>query len=496
MRQILRIIVPLLLLILFTQTAVSQNAESDTLAEYVIHISVDGLRGDYLEERLANDDAGLYPNFARLKAESASTFNARTDYTFTNTMPNHTSMLSGRPVTQPSTYPAQSHHGYTFNYDPKPDWTLHNRGNKTVDYVSSVFDVAHDNGLRTALFTGKSKFILFEQSYNAENGAPDTEGEDYGRNKIDQFVIEEDTQLLVNQFITEMEEDPYNYAFFHFRDPDRAGHDFGWGGPEWDEAVQRVDGYLGQIFELVENDSELDGRTTIILSADHGGDFTFHTISIFKANYTIPFFLWSPQNIPANSDIYDLYSKSFTDPKDKRIKYDGKPQPIRNGSSGNLALHFLGLFPVPGSMIDSPFYITHCEIEAGETYSFGETNAEIEVVKAGSQGCVGVAFVDTADIDYWRVLPYGEGYELNITLPYAKQTITSPVICPLLTSKETICEVSRTSDTAVSRDGIKQVSAWTVQQKPRPLNIPLMIGVSFAIFATTFIFIYFRNSRR
>ena len=85
------------------------------------------------------------------------TFNARTDYTHTVTIPNHTCMLTGRPVLQPVGQPNTTHHGYTSNTSPTPDATLHNSGNPNLDYVASVFDVAHDHGLSTALFASKSK---------------------------------------------------------------------------------------------------------------------------------------------------------------------------------------------------------------------------------------------------------------------------------------------------------------------------------------------------
>ena len=62
---------------------------------YVVQISVDGLKPQYLQQLL---DAGQAPNFAKLKAEGAWTLNARTDYDWTITLPNHTSMLTGRPV--------------------------------------------------------------------------------------------------------------------------------------------------------------------------------------------------------------------------------------------------------------------------------------------------------------------------------------------------------------------------------------------------------------
>jgi hypothetical protein len=394
-------------------------------------------------------------------------------------------MLTGRPVSRPVSFPDTAHHDYRTNSDPKPDWTLHNRGNPNVDYIASTFDVAHDNGLRTALFTGKSKFVIYDQSYNDTNGAPDSVGEvDYGRGKIDQYVYNENTDLLVSQFLDQMKMDPFNYAFFHFRDADAAGHSHGWGRNKWDTAVQDVNRYLGQILEMVENDERLKGRTAVILTADHGGVGRGHWNKFNEANYTIPVFVWSPGNIPANVDLYELYPRSIADPGTDRITYPEKPQPMRNGGTGNLALHYLGLLPVPGSMIDSPYFITHCGIEPGKTYDFGEAQAQIEVVKAGTEACVSVGFTDTADTDYWRIITPGEGYEFNLSLPYNKQTIRSPEICPHIQREGMDCRVSKVSETAVTREGITQSSGWIIRQRPEtvdPVSIIVVAGAAILV---------------
>ncbi|MFV2065710.1 MAG: alkaline phosphatase family protein, partial [Pirellulales bacterium] len=158
--------------------------------ENVIHISVDGLPSNLLEPLLAAAPAS-YPNFARLLDESASTFNARTDFNNTYTTPSHTSMVTGRPVDSPTGDPLDvTHHGYTNNGEPRPDWTLHNQGNPNVAYIASVFDVAHDYGLSTALYASKTKFVIYDQSYDATTGAPDLVGTDNGRDKIDASVTD------------------------------------------------------------------------------------------------------------------------------------------------------------------------------------------------------------------------------------------------------------------------------------------------------------------
>jgi hypothetical protein len=320
-------------------------------AEYVIHISVDGLSGILLQSLIASDTDGSYANFARFVAEGATTFDARADYTHTITLPNHTSMLTGRPVSQPSGWPNTSHHGYTSNVDPPPGTTLHNAGNPNLVYVASAFDVVHDHGKRTALYASKSKFVLFEWSYDAVNGAPDALPPDDGTDKIDTYVNLASASMQ-SALLAGIGANHFHYVFVHYADPDTAGHASGWGSAAWNAAVHTVDGYLGALFALVEGDPVLHGHTLILLSADHGGTGSNHTDATDPANYTIPFLVWG-QGVAPGADLYVLNAGTRADPGGGRPSYTAPLQPIRNGDGANLALAALSLPPVPGSSIDA-----------------------------------------------------------------------------------------------------------------------------------------------
>ena len=149
-----------------------------------------------------------------------------------------------------------------------------------------------------------------------------------------------------------MKTEPANYAFVHFHDADQAGHEHNWGSPEYNAAVKAVDGYLRAILDLVATDPRLRGKTTVIVSADHGGFQNNHFDNANPLNYTIPFYVWGA-GVATGKDLYAL---NAADAERSRRRagptIPGRPQPIRNGDGGNLALSLLGLPAIPDSLID------------------------------------------------------------------------------------------------------------------------------------------------
>jgi len=319
-------------------------------AQYVIEISVDGLGGTYLN-RLFNGTAtgGPYaiPNFTRLKNEGAGTLAAHIDNNTWETLPNHTSIITGRPRD------GTAGHNWTGNSDPTT--TIHlNKGS----YVASVFDVAHDNGLRTGMYANKSKFSLFDTygsytgggSYNATNGDIDTTGVDNGHDKIDNTYI--DTTLggiVVNTYITQQKSaSPNQYAFLHINEPDAYGHSDGWGSAIWNSHVVDVDTMLGNIFQLIQDVPAMTGNTAIILTADHGNQDNPPTGA---DRYSVPFYVWGP-GVTAGADLYALNAVNRQVASSYPMTTYSGIQPIRNAEASNLALDLLGLGPIPGSMFN------------------------------------------------------------------------------------------------------------------------------------------------
>jgi VCBS repeat-containing protein len=315
--------------------------------EHVIHISVDGLRPDAVTQLGATE----LPNFYRLRTAGAFTDNARTDHDYTITLPNHATQVTGRPVV------GTAGHNWASNSDPAAGQTLHSTKGS---YVASFWDVAHDQGLRTGLYASKTKFSLFDTSYDGDSaalqgGAPDLDpiGGDNGRDKIDLYRYESNTGTLTDAFVSAMSANPFHLAMLHYHDPDTVGHAKGWMSGEYFNSLRFVDQQLGKLFALLDAaGSALFGSTAVILTADHGGTGTGHGDANDPQSYTLPFYVWGP-GVEAGADLYQLNATARTDPGAGRLDNGVRPQPIRDGDAANLALQLLDLPSVEGSLFNA-----------------------------------------------------------------------------------------------------------------------------------------------
>ncbi|MGL5808325.1 MAG: alkaline phosphatase [Nocardioides sp.] len=251
----------------------------------VLVISIDGLNPDALAD-LGPERA---PAFHRLLQHGASTLNARTAYERTRTLPNHTGMMTGRPID-----PAIGGHGVTFNAD-NGGGSAHTL---TGGRVASVFGRVHRAGGSTALAV-----------------------RDLHRRR--------------------------SFRFVHLSAPDRAGHRHGWMGGAYLRAVRNTDRRLGRILRAARDTSWERRHLMVLVTADHGGAGSAHEDPAALAHHRVPLFAWGAG--VARGNLYDL-NPAYADPGTSRPGYRGR-QPIRNGDIANLSLSVLGLGPVPGSRI-------------------------------------------------------------------------------------------------------------------------------------------------
>lgn len=308
----------------------------DDAVDRVLAVSIDGLNPRAITQLGAKGT----PAFHRLMREGAYTLNARTEYEMTKTLPNHTGMLTSRRITA-----KRGGHGVDFNSDTGT--TVHKRAGH---YVASVFDVIHDRGGSTALFSAKTKFKLYQRTWNT-HGRADKIGYDNGRKKIDRVVLDTNNARLVSKVNAELASSPRTFTFLHISLPDAAGHQSGFMGKKYLAAVEETDRLLGTVLDTVAGTPSLEAHTLVVLTADHGGKGAGHYDPRKRQNYQVPFMAWGP-GVPAGRNLYAMNS-AFTSPGTSRPSYAGK-QPIRNGDVANLATDALDLPAVPGSELDRP----------------------------------------------------------------------------------------------------------------------------------------------
>ena len=286
----------------------------------VVVISVDGLNPEAIAQ-LGEDGA---PTFHRLVAEGVSTLNARSEVELTLTLPNHTSMVTGRRIVA-----KHGGHGVTWNDDRRRPRTVRGAAGHRV---RSVFSSLASAGLGSAVFAAKEKFSLFERSW--------PQG-------IDRTVIRDDNSALVRAVQRDLVNAWRPLTFVHISLPDVAGHDHGFMSPTYVAAVHASDALVGSVLATISETADSLDHTLVVVTSDHGGLGPDHYDPRNYAHIRVPFLVWGP-GVPAGVDLYDL-NATYADPGTRRVRYEAKRQPVRNGVVGNLVLDVLGLPPIPHS---------------------------------------------------------------------------------------------------------------------------------------------------
>jgi predicted AlkP superfamily pyrophosphatase or phosphodiesterase len=299
----------------------TQRVSADNPVDSVVAISVDGLNTDALGKL----GPARTPHLHDLVDSGASTLNARTEHELTITLPNHTGMVTGRRIEATT-----GGHGVTWNDDRRRPATVQAAAGQRVE---SVFTQVSASGGSTALFASKTKFSLWKRSWPLS---------------IDTTRIQLDNTRLARSVRRDLRDNERAFRFVHLSLPDAAGHEHGFMSPRYLRAVQQVDALVGSIVGAVRDDTELVGRTAIILTSDHGGLGASHSDARRLANYRVAFMVAGP-GIPAGADLYELNPDDYRDPGTRRTTYRQSPQPVRNGDLANLALDLLDLPAVPGS---------------------------------------------------------------------------------------------------------------------------------------------------
>ncbi|MSR28951.1 MAG: hypothetical protein EXS03_05155 [Phycisphaerales bacterium] len=321
-----------------------------TTIDHVMVVSIDGLRPDLLRPPIVAE----LPGFARLM-RGPHTLDARTDPDSTVTLPNHVGMATGRLFAGPHG------HGWLGNIDPPKPEAGGTIAQMHGSYVASMFDVASDRGVATAVIASKSKFTLLDQSYSESAGAPDTIGADDGPDKIDEAVIREGEGAIAVEAIrflrSAARSGGKSLSMIHFGGTDLAGHSSAWDlapGSGYRQAAKAIDQILDAMLVVIDADPALRGRVAIVLTADHGGGDPPKSHTNIKAavNFTIPFLVWRGEDSDA-ADLYLLNPTTRTRPEKTTNPTGSERPPIRNSDAGNLALMLLSLPPIEGSTVNA-----------------------------------------------------------------------------------------------------------------------------------------------
>jgi hypothetical protein len=142
--------------------------------------------------------------------------------------------------------------------------------------LPTLFSVAHDAGLSTAMFVGKAKL-----EHIAVPGTVDTYA----------YVVGGDAKIA-SQAADHLREASPDLLFVHLPDVDTAGHVHGWLTSPQLDFVTRADDAVGILLDTLEGMGRLD-NTLIVVTADNGGIGTSHGGSD-PESMTIPWIISGP----------------------------------------------------------------------------------------------------------------------------------------------------------------------------------------------------------
>lgn len=310
----------------------ARQMQSNTVDQVVV-VSGEGVSGPTVKRMI--DEGGLR-NLASLRNRGASTFNARTAFESTRSIPNLVSMLTGRPVDA-----ANNGHGVD---SETPPGTVHQAAGR---HASSVLDMVHNHGLKTAIYTSSTDAGLIRRSWDATHGGTDPYGLDHGRNKLTRFVNLPTDAATVQRFAKHANR-PVTYAHVHLTAPRTIGERHGFASPQYERALVRFNRNVQAVRRTINTHPRWKGRTLLVVTSTGGGRGRSTHLVATKPSFTVPLMVNGP-GVPRGWSLYDL-NPAWVDPGQRRVNYpDG---PITTGVIPNFVLGVLKLPALPGSMLN------------------------------------------------------------------------------------------------------------------------------------------------
>ena len=234
------------------------NLKKTTPGRHVFIVVVDGLHPDAI-------GMAETPHLDRLIREGAFTLDARTIMP-SATMPAFASLVTGLPP--------ERHQVLWSEYDPDRGFVPE----------KTVFDLAHEAGLETALFAGKRKLLQLAR--------PEVMGE--------AWIGPYNDRRIMKKAVKHIARERPGLVLIHLPEVDFAGHIFGWLGARQLRAVERADEALGLLIQTIET-TGLAESSVVIVTSDHGGHGRNHGSSDPR-DLTIPWIIWgagvAPRELP------------------------------------------------------------------------------------------------------------------------------------------------------------------------------------------------------
>lgn len=300
--------------------------------DHVVVVAVPGLTSTVVR----GSEVG---EIVRMKDNGAFTANARTVTENTGPDANLMSLLTGRRV-----FAKRSGHGV--GSKAKLPRTVHDSAGQ---YVSGIFDLAHNLSHRTMFVSSRHDTRLILRSWNRRTGGSDPYGVDDGSAKIDTFKIKRDDAAAVSLWRDKIARRAARLSVIELSGVLDAGLDDGFRGPSYQKAVRKAFQRVAAIRRSIAKKPEMQGRTLLVVTGTGGAQKSRGSSRDWAQSYRVPMWVTGP-GVPAGSDLYSL-NPAFVSPGKQQVAYSG-PQPIRVGDLTNLVTRTLGLPPVPGSTMD------------------------------------------------------------------------------------------------------------------------------------------------
>lgn len=245
--------------------------------KHVILIGADGL-GSFI----LNEKKGSFPNLEKMMKEGSYTLEMRSVLPSSSAV-NWASILMGA---------GPELHGFTEWGSQKPD--LPSRVTNQYNMFPGIFGQMRQKFPQAetgVMYSWSGIGYLFEKdAVNLNKDIPD------------------DDIAILNTAKKYLDEKKPALSFIYFCQPDGAGHQSGWGSPEYFEECKKIDNYVGELFKTIQANGMAENSVVIFIS-DHGGINKGHGGKTMQ-EMQVPYIVWgksvqSGNKIEESMMVYD-----------------------------------------------------------------------------------------------------------------------------------------------------------------------------------------------